>query len=128
MDDALAVQIAQPCQDLFEETPGDPLLQLVPLLTSNHVTEVASRVEVQDHAVEVADRDDLVEGDNVGVTQVCHDGGLPLQVLRDVGVLDLVKRHHLESHLLVENDVVGQNHFAEGPLAESGRGQLVVAN
>ena len=35
-----------------------------------------------------------------------HDGRLPLQVLGDMGVVDLVKRHHLWSHLLVQNDVV----------------------
>ena len=62
------------------------------------------------------------------MVQLPHDGRLPLQVLGDVGVLDLVKRHHLQSHLLVQNDVVGQDHFAEGPLAKGGWGQLVVAN
>ena len=42
-----------------------------------------------------------------------HDGRLPLQVLGDIGVVDLVKRHHLWSHLLVQNDdvVVGQTRF-----------------
>ena len=56
------------------------------------------------------------------------DGRLPLQVLGDLGLLDLVKCHHLQSHLLVQNDVVGQDHFAEGPLAKGGWGQLVVAD
>ena len=37
------------------------------------------------------------------------DGRLPLQVLGDLGLLDLVKCHHLQSHLLVQNDVVGQD-------------------
>ena len=36
------------------------------------------------------------------------DGRLPLQVLGDLGLLDLVKCHHLQSHLLVQNDGVGQ--------------------
>ena len=40
------------------------------------------------------------------MVQLPHDGRLPLQVLGDVGVLDLVKHHHLQSHLLVQNDVV----------------------
>ena len=62
------------------------------------------------------------------MVQLPHDGRLPLQVLGDVGVLDLVKRHHLQSYLLVQNDVVGQDHFAKGPLAKGGWGQLVVAN
>ena len=52
-----------------------------------------------------------------------HDGRLPLQVLGDVGVLDLVKRHHLQSHLLVQNDVVGQVTFAKG-----GWGQLAAVD
>ena len=60
VDDALAVQVAESRQDLFEEAPGDLFLQLVALLVANHVAEVASREEVQDQAVEVADRDDLV--------------------------------------------------------------------
>ena len=44
-----------------------------------------------------------------------HDGRLPLQVLGDIGVVDLVKRHHLWSHLLVQNDVVvvGQEHVSK---------------
>ena len=62
------------------------------------------------------------------MVQLRHDGSLPLQVLGDVGVLDLVKRHHLHSHLLVQNDVVGQDHFAKRSLAKGGWGQLVVAN
>ena len=53
---------------------------------------------------------------------------LPFQVLGDAGILDLVKRHHLQSHLLVQYDVVGQDHFAEGPLSKDGWGQLVVAD
>ena len=36
------------------------------------------------------------------------DGRLPLQVLGDLGLLDLVKCHHLQSHLLVQNDGVCQ--------------------
>ena len=60
VDDALAVQVAQPCQDLSEEEPGDLLLQLEALLASNHVAEIASRVKVKDQAVEVVDRKDLM--------------------------------------------------------------------
>ena len=55
-----------------------------------------------------------------------HDGRLPLQVLGDIGVVDLVKRHHLWSHLLVQNDVVGQEHVSKW--AKGDWGQLVVAN
>ena len=55
-----------------------------------------------------------------------HDGRLPLQVLGDVRVEELVKRHHLWSHLLVHNDVVGQEHVSKG--AKGDWGQLVVAN
>ena len=91
VDDALAVQVAQPRQDLPEEDPGYIFLQLEALLASDHVAEVASRVKVKDHAVEVADRDNLVQGDNIGMVQLRHDGRLPLQVLGDVRVLDLVK-------------------------------------
>ena len=47
VDDALAVQVAQPCQDLSEEEPGDLLLQLEALLASNHVAEIASRVDIK---------------------------------------------------------------------------------
>ena len=62
------------------------------------------------------------------MVQLGHDGRLPLQVLGDVGVLDLAKCPPLQSHLLVQYDVVGQDHFAEGPLSKSGWGQLVVAD
>ena len=49
------------------------------------------------------------------MVQLGHDGRLPLQVLGDVGILDLVKYHHLQSHLLVQNDVVvvGQEHVSK---------------
>ena len=47
-------------------------------------TEVPPRVEVEHQVVEVTDRD------NAGVVQLYHDGRLLLQVLEDVGVLDLV--------------------------------------
>ena len=60
------------------------------------------------------------------MVQLGHDGRLPLQVLGDVGVVDLVKRHHLWSHLLVQNDVVGQEHVSKW--AKGDWGQLVVAN
>ena len=55
-----------------------------------------------------------------------HDGRLPLQVLGEVGVEDLVKRHHLWNRLLVHNDVVGQEHVSKGPKGDWG--QLVVVN
>ena len=70
--------------------------------------------------MEVTNRDDL---DTVGMVHLRHDGRLPLQVLGDVGVLDLVKCHHLQGHLLVQNDVVSQVHIAKG-----GWGQLVVTD
>ena len=59
--------------------------------------EIASREEVK--AVEVADRDDHLQGDDVGVVQLRQDVRPPLQVLGDidVGVLDLVKCHHIQS-------------------------------
>ena len=49
MDDALAAQVAQPCQ----EAHSDLLLQLEALLASNHVAEIASRVDIKQQAVEV---------------------------------------------------------------------------
>ena len=79
-------------------------MKLEALLASNCAVEGE-----KNQAVEVADRDDF------GSVQLCHDGRLPLQVLGDVGVVDLVKRHHLWSHLLVQNDVVvvGQEHVSK---------------
>ena len=59
--------------------------------------------------------DELFQGDIGGVVQLRHDGRLPLQVLGDVVVLDLVKCRHLQS------DVVGQVHVVKG-----GWGHLVV--
>ena len=60
------------------------------------------------------------------MVQLGHDGRLPLQVLGDVRVVDRVKRHHLWSHLIVQNDVVGQEHVSKW--AKGDWGQLVVAN
>ena len=80
--------------------------------------------EVDDQtSVEVVDKDDLLQGDGAGVVQLLHDGRLPLQVLGDKGVLDLVWRHHLQSHSLVQNGVVGHVQIGKG-----GWGQLVVAD
>ena len=60
------------------------------------------------------------------MVQLGHDGRLPLQVLGDVRVVDRVKRHHLWSHLLVQNDVIRQGHISKW---EKGNwGQLVVTN
>ena len=63
---------------------------------------------------------------NDGVVHLGHDGRLPLQVLGDVGVVDRVKRHHLWSHLLVQNDFVRQQHVSKW--AKGDWGQLVVAD
>ena len=48
-----------------------------------------------------------------------HDGRLPLQVLGDVGVVDVV----MQSYLFVQDDAVGQVYDCQG-----GWGQLVVAD
>ena len=48
---------------------------------------IASGVEAKHQVVDVADSDDLVQGDNDGVIQRCHNGRLPVQVI--------VKCHHL---------------------------------
>ena len=42
------------------------------------------------------------------------------------GVVDRVKRHHIWSHLLVQNDFVRQQHVSKW--AKGDWGQLVVAN
>ena len=105
---------------IVEEPPACLLKQLEASILSLPIVSSPSRVEIVDQAVEAADRDNLFQGD--------QHGRLPLQVLGDVGVLDLAKCHHLQSHLLVQYDVVGQDHFAEGPLAKGGWGQLVVAD
>ena len=60
------------------------------------------------------------------MVQLGHDGRLPLQVLGDIGVIDLVKRHHLWSHLLVQNDVVGHEYVSKW--VKDDWGQLVLAN
>ena len=100
MDDALAVQVAQPHQ----EAHGDLLLQLEALLASKDVAEIGSRVEVRQQAE----------------TILCKK--------RMIGwFLDPMNCHHLQSHLLVQDDVADQDHFAEGLLAKGGWGQLVVA-
>ena len=70
---------------------------------------------VDDQAsVGAADRHNLFQGDDDGVVQLLHDGRLPLQTLGDVGVVDLVKRRHLQSHLLLlQTDwLVDQVHIA----------------
>ena len=81
------------------------------------VVDIASRIEAKHQVVEVADRDDLVRGDNDEVVQLCHDGRLLVQVL--------AKCHHLQSRLL---DVVDHHNVDEGLLAKGGWGQLVVAD
>ena len=63
---------------------------------------------------------------NDGVVQLHYDGRL--LVFGDIGELDLVKFHHLRSHLFDQDVVDGQDHFAEGLLAKGGWGQLVVAD
>ena len=74
-------------------------------LASNRVAEIVSKEQIADQpSVEVADKDDLLEGDDGGVVQLGHDGRLPLQVLGDVGAVDLAQRHHLRCHLLVQDD------------------------
>ena len=55
------------------------------------------------------------------MVQLRHDGRLLLQVLGDIGVIDLVKWSHLQNHWLAQNDVSG--HLQKGC-----RGQIVVAD
>ena len=66
-----------------------------------------SSVKVEDQAVQVADRDEPLQGD--------RDGRLPLQVLGDVGVLDLVGRRHLQSHLLVQDGSSARSMLPKDP-------------
>ena len=77
---------------------------IIIVIIPTEVGKYLQGVEVKHQAVAVADRD------KDGLAQLCHDGRLPLQVLGDVGVLDIVKCHHLQSHLLVHDDVAGQQH------------------
>ena len=77
--------------------PSPPAARSAGSSRSNRVAEIASRGEVEEQpSLEVADRDDLLQGAGDGVVQLLHDGRLPLQVLADVGVLDLVKCHHVQ--------------------------------
>ena len=69
-----------------------------------------------------------MQSDNVGMVELRHDGRLPLQVLPGVGILDLADSDHLQGHLLVQDDVVGQDHLAEGSLAESCRSESIVSD
>ena len=70
---------------------------------------------VDDQAsVGAADGHHRVQGDDDGVVQLLQDGRRPLQTRGDVGVVDLVKRRHLQSHLLLlQTDwLVDQVHIA----------------
>ena len=67
-----------------EEPPAYLLKQLEALL-SLPIASPPSRVEVEEQAVEVADRDDHLQGDDDG-----DDG--------DVGVVGLGKRHPLQAY------------------------------
>ena len=105
-----------------EQPPAHHLLQLEALILSLPITspKLPPRDKVVDQASEeVVDIDDLFLPKRQCIAMMGwprgsarHDGRLPLQVLGDIGVVDLVKRHHLWSHLLVQNDVVvvGQEH------------------
>ena len=69
-----------------------------------------------------------MQSDNVGMVELRHDGRLPLHGLPDVGILDLAESHHLQGNLLLQDDVVGQDHLAEGSLAESCRSESIVSD
>ena len=105
-----------------EQPPAHRLLQLEALdpLTSNHVAKVASKGQSRRPGIRRSCRHrrllpskETMMGWPRGSAR--HDGRLPFQVLGDIGVVDLVKRHHLWSHLLVQNDVVvvGQEHVSK---------------
>ena len=69
-----------------------------------------------------------MQSHNVRMVELRHDVSLSLQGLPDVGILDLAESHHFESNLLLQDDVVGQDHLAEGALSKSGRCELIVAD
>ena len=69
-----------------------------------------------------------MQSHNVRMVELRHDVSLSLQGLPDVGILDLAESHHLEGNLLLQDGVVGQDHFAEGALAKSSRCELIVAD
>ena len=69
-----------------------------------------------------------MQSHNVRMVELRHDVSLSLQGLPDVGILDLAESHHFESNLLLQDDVVGQDHLAEGSLAEGCRSESIVSD
>ena len=61
------------------------------------------------------------------MVQSGHDDGLPLHVLQDVGIFNVLEREDLHGHLGPEDLVTGQLHFAGGTLTKLERHQLVVS-
>ena len=57
-----------------------------------------------------------------------HDVGFPLDVLPHIWIFNLRESHHLQGHLLVQDDVVGQLHLAKASLAKNNRRELLISN
>ena len=122
------VDVLNTIEDLFEQFLTLVFFQLSSLLLADVVAQTSPRPEVQHKTVEVLEGADLVQGDDVGMVQLDHDLGLPLEILLDVGILDLVHPNDLDGNFLPGNQMSGELHLAEGTFTETGAQELVVSN
>ena len=53
------------------------------------------------------------------VVESGHDGSFSLEILHHLWVLNLREGHHLQSNLLVQDDVVGHLHLAVASFAKN---------
>ena len=119
VNDVPGVDVLHAIQDLLEQFLSLNFFQLSSLLLADVVAQASSRPEIQDETVDVLEGTDLVKGDDVGVVQLSHDLGLPLEVLLDVGILDLVHPNDLDGNFFLGYQMFGQLNFAEGTFTET---------
>ena len=99
VDDSSLVDVLQTAENLLEVDLGHALLEATKSAVSDEVAKCSTLVQVHRKAEIVGVRADLVKLDDVGVTESGHDLGLSLQILGDVGIVDISETYDFQSDL-----------------------------
>ena len=122
------MEVLDSIDDLFEELLSLIFSKLLGLLSLDVIAQASARPDIQYKTVEVLVGADLVECDDVGMVQLGHDVGLPVEILHEVGIFDFVHPNDLDCNFLLDNQIFCQFNFAESAFTETGAQELVVAD
>ena len=101
VDDSSLVDVLQTAENVLEVDLGDVFLEATKSAVSDEVAKCSTLVQVHRKAEIVGVGADLVKLDDVGMTKSGHDLGLSLQILGDVGIVDISETDDFQSDLYI---------------------------